>query len=149
VTLASGEIYEAFYSEDRTHTFFHSSSYTGNAIACAAALANLDIFEHEPVTERIRAIAEQHARHLSALRNKPTIKEVRQTGTIAAVELHVPDAGYFAGLGPKLNAFYLRHDVLLRPLGNVVYVLPPYCSTASELKRIYEIIEESLAFVAE
>ena len=68
-------------------------------------------------------------------------------GTIAAIELDVPDGGYFAELGPKLNRFYLERDVLLRTLGNVVYVLPPYCTTAAELDRIYDAIDDSLALV--
>jgi adenosylmethionine-8-amino-7-oxononanoate aminotransferase len=147
VTLATPEIYDAFYSADRSKTFFHSSSFTGNAIACAAAVANLEIWESEPVQERIDAIANHHAVKLPAFRNRPEVLDVRQTGTIAAIELRVPDAGYLASLGPKLNAFYLERDVLLRTLGNVVYVLPPYCMRADELDRIYGLIDESLAFV--
>ncbi len=147
VTLATAEIYDAFYSVDRGKTFFHSSSFTGNAIACAAAVANLEIWESEPVQARIDAIAKHHATHLAAFRNRPEVLDVRQTGTIAAIELRVPDAGYLASLGPKLNAFYLEHDVLLRTLGNVVYLLPPYCVRADDLDRVYGLIDESLALV--
>jgi adenosylmethionine-8-amino-7-oxononanoate aminotransferase len=147
VTLASEEIYDAFYSSDRSHTFFHSSSFTGNAIACAAAVANLDIWDSEPVAARIDAIARYHARALAVLAGRPEIASVRQTGTIAAIELNVPDPGYLATLGPALNAFYLERDVLLRTLGNVVYVLPPYCIKSSELDRVYGAIDESLALV--
>jgi adenosylmethionine---8-amino-7-oxononanoate aminotransferase len=147
VTLASDEIYDAFYSRDRTNTFFHSSSYTGNAIACAAAAANLEIWESEPVAARIGAIAEYHARALQALARRRQVASVRQTGTIAALELRVPEPGYLAELGPKLNAFYLERDVLLRTLGNVLYILPPYCTGAAELDRIYGVIDESLALV--
>ena len=147
VTLATAEIYDAFYSTDRSKTFFHSSSFTGNAIACAAAVANLEIWESEPVQARIDAIANHHATHLAAFRNRPEILDVRQTGTIAAIELRVPDAGYLASLGPTLNAFYLEHDVLLRTLGNVVYLLPPYCVRADDLDRVYGLIDESLALV--
>src|SRR5712664_2764416 len=136
VTLATAEIYESFYATDRAKTFFHSSSYTGNAIACAAALANLEISEREPVAERVRAIADHHMQALAPFRGRAEITDVRQTGTIAAIELLVPDAGYLATLGPKLNAFYLERDILLRALGNVVYLLPPYCVRAGELDRI-------------
>jgi adenosylmethionine-8-amino-7-oxononanoate aminotransferase len=146
-TLASAEIYDAFYSRDRTRTFFHSSSYAGNAIACAAAAANLEIWETEPVTARIGAIADYHARALPAVARRREVASVRQTGTIAALELRVPDPGYLAELGPKLNAFYLERNVLLRTLGNVVYILPPYCTGAAELDRIYGVIDESLALV--
>jgi adenosylmethionine-8-amino-7-oxononanoate aminotransferase len=145
ITLASAEIYDAFYVEDRGKTFFHSTSYAGNAIACAAALASLDIFEREPVAARIKAIADHHARALSGLKNRPEVQHVRQLGTIAALELKVPDSGYLAALGPKLGAFYLGENVLLRPLGNVVYVMPPYCTGEKELDRIYDVIDRSLA----
>src|SRR5690348_3492548 len=147
VTLASEDIYDAFYSDDRAQTFFHSSSYTGNAIACAAALANMDVWEQESVMARIAAIAEFHAHALSGFSKRREVAAVRQCGTIAALELRVPEAGYLAGLGPRLNAFYLENNILLRPLGNVVYVLPPYCTGPAELTRIYEIIDESLALV--
>ena len=147
LTLATEEIYHSFYSTDRAKTFFHSSSFTGNAIACAAALANLEVWENEPVRARIRGIAEYHAQALAEFRGRPEIADARQTGTIAAIELRVRDAGYLAALGPKLNAFYLERDVLLRTLGNVVYLLPPYCVRASELERIYGIIDESLALL--
>ena len=144
-TLATEEIYQSFYSADRRKTFFHSSSYTGNAIACAAAVANLEVWDEEPVFGRIAAISEHHAALLAPFRGRARIADARQTGTIAAIELAVPDAGYLAALGPKLNAFYLERDVLLRSLGNVVYVLPPYCVRAGELDRIYGLIDESLA----
>jgi adenosylmethionine-8-amino-7-oxononanoate aminotransferase len=148
VTLATEEIYDSFYSPDREKTFFHSSSFTGNAIACAAAVANLEIWENEPVRARINAIAEHHGHALVRFRGRSEVADVRQTGTIAAIELRVPDAGYLAALGPRLNAFYLERDVLLRSLGNVVYVLPPYCVRASDLDRIYDAIDDSLPLVA-
>ena len=145
VTLAKREIYAAFYAKDRAKTFFHSSSYTGNAIACAAAVANLEIFAQEPVMERTVRIARQHQQRLVRLKDHPAVASVRQTGTIAAIELGAPDSGYLAGLGPKLQRFYLENDILLRPLGNVVYVLPPYCIDERDLDRIYDVIEASLA----
>jgi adenosylmethionine-8-amino-7-oxononanoate aminotransferase len=143
-TLATREIYDGFYAAERAKMFFHSSSFTGNPIACAAALASLEIWDEEPVFERIAAIAAVHARRLPALRDRPHVAEVRQAGTIAAIELHVPEGGYLASVGQTLYAFYLAHGVLLRPLGNVVYVLPPYCISETDLERIYDVIERSL-----
>lgn len=144
MTLANDEIYEEFYAEDRARTFFHSSSFTGNAIASAAALANLEIWENEPVLSRIASIAAHHKKRLAAFQSRREVAETRQIGTIAAIELRVADGGYLAGLGPRLQRFYLENNILLRPLGNVVYVLPPYCTTPAELDRIYDVIEESL-----
>jgi adenosylmethionine---8-amino-7-oxononanoate aminotransferase len=146
-TLATRALYEAYWSEDRGRMFFHSSSYTGNPIACAAALANLEIWETEPVLDRIGAIAAEHAQRLAALRGREEIADVRQCGTIAAIELRAPNTGYLSALSPRLYDFFLSRGVLLRPIGNVVYVLPPYCISTDELDRIYDVIDESLAAV--
>ena len=145
VTLATRRLYEAFWSEDRGRMFFHSSSYTGNPIACAAALANLEIWETEPVLARIAAIAAQHARRLQALAAQAAVRNVRQCGTIAAFDLDTDASGYLSDLGPRLYRFFLGRDVLLRPLGNVVYLLPPYCITEQELDWIYDVIDDCLA----
>ena len=110
-------------------------------------IASLQIWEREPVAARIEAIGNHHAEAAARFRARPQVKDARTCGTIAAIELDVPDGGYFAELGPKLNRFYLERGVLLRTLGNVVYVLPPYCATLAELDRIYESIEDSLALV--
>jgi adenosylmethionine-8-amino-7-oxononanoate aminotransferase len=146
-TLATREIYNAFYSEERAKTFFHSSSYTGNALACAAANANLKIFSDEPVLERVAAIAAHHATRLKKFEGRNSIVDIRQAGTIAALEIRAAEGGYFSELGTRLGRFYLENDILLRPLGNVVYLLPPYCITAIELDRIYDVIEESLGLI--
>ncbi len=145
VTLATRQLYEAFWSEDRGRMFFHSSSYTGNPIACAAALANLEIWETAPVLARIGAIAAQHGRRLQALAAQAAVRNVRQCGTIAAFDLDTDASGYLSDLGPRLYRFFLGRDVLLRPLGNVVYLLPPYCITEQELDWIYDVIDDCLA----
>ncbi|MCC6473816.1 MAG: adenosylmethionine--8-amino-7-oxononanoate transaminase [Burkholderiales bacterium] len=144
-TLARAEIFAAHRSRDRGKTFFHSSSYTANPIACAAAVANLEVWEHEPVRERIQAIAAHHARRLESLRGDARFSGVRATGTIAALDLAVPDPGYLAGIGPRLAGFFAGRGLLLRPLGNTVYVLPPYCISARDLDQIYEAIDEAAA----
>ena len=148
VTLATAEIFESFRSPDRAKAFFHGHSYTANPIACAAAVANLDLFAREPVFERIAAVAAAHRRGVARLAGLPGVAATRQLGTIAAAELRVPDGGYLSALGPRLYDFYLSRGVLLRPLGNVVYVLPPYCSTEEDLNKAYDAIEESLSLVA-
>lgn len=144
LTLASDDLFYAFYSDDRGRMFFHSTSFTGNPLACAAALASLAIWEDEPVMARIEAIAAHHARRLPEFADRPHVAEVRRLGTIAAIELQAPDAGYLASAGPWLYRFFLDHDVLLRPLGHVVYILPPYCITAEDLDRIYDVIHAAL-----
>lgn len=144
-TLATRRLYEAYLSDDRGRMFFHSSSYTGNPIACAAALANLEIWEREPVLDRIGAITAKHAERLPAFRGREEIADARQCGSIAALELRAPNAGYLSELAPRLYRFFLSRGVLLRPIGNVVYVLPPYCISSDELDGIYDVIDDCLA----
>jgi adenosylmethionine-8-amino-7-oxononanoate aminotransferase len=145
-TICADYIASAFVGADKRLTFWHGHSYTGNPICCAAGIASLKIFENEPVFERIASIASIHAERLAAIREHPIIGDVRQIGSVAAIEIRVDDAGYFSRLKPALYDFYLKHDVLLRPLGNVVYVLPPYCITQEELNRVHDVIAESLDF---
>jgi adenosylmethionine-8-amino-7-oxononanoate aminotransferase len=147
VTLCRRDIFEAHYSSDRRRTFFHSSSFTANPIACAAALANLEIWETEPVRERIATLVERQARHLEPFRNHPRFENVRQTGTITAMDLKTGDSGYLAEIGPRLQGFFRDRQVLLRPLGNTIYVLPPYCVTEEDLGVIYDAIRAAAATV--
>lgn len=143
-TVCADFIAEAFLGDDPAKTFWHGHSYTGNPICCAAGVASLKIFETEPVFERIEAIAQVHEARLARIKDHPAVGNVRQIGTVAAVELEAGDAGYFSQLKPLLYRFYQEHGVLLRPLGNVVYVLPPYCITGEELNRVHDVIAESL-----
>jgi adenosylmethionine---8-amino-7-oxononanoate aminotransferase len=142
VTLCRADIFDAHYSTDRTRTFFHSSSYTANPIACAAALANLEIWEREPVMERIARVAACHTKGLDRFRDDRRFANVRQIGTIAALDIAANDAGYMADIGPRLYQGFLARGLLVRPLGNTIYIMPPYCSTADELDLVYEAIGE-------
>ena len=144
VTLCSDRVEAAFQSENRLHTFYHGHSYTGNALACAAANASLRIFDQEPVFERIAVMAEINSERLAELKKFPQVGEVRQVGTIGAIELRADDAGYLSAMRPKLYQFFLERGVLLRPLGNVVYVLPPYVIAPGELHHVYDVIVEAV-----
>lgn len=139
-TLATREIFLAHYAPDRARAFFHSSSYTANPIACAAALANVRLWLREPMQERITALAAAEDEELAPLRDDARFRNVRRTGTIAAMELADAENGYLAEAGLKLRTFFLAHGVLLRPLGNTIYVLPPYCVTREELALIFRTI---------
>jgi adenosylmethionine-8-amino-7-oxononanoate aminotransferase len=144
-TLCKPDIFAAHFSKDRGHTFFHSSSFTANPIACAAASANLDVWLSEPVLERISGLCALQEQNLAAFRADPRFENVRRLGTIAALDLKVDDPGYMAGLGPELTAFFHGRGILLRPLGNTIYVMPPYCITADELAMVYAAIKEAAA----
>ncbi len=145
VTMATAEIFDAHLSDDRARMFFHSSSYTANPIACAAANANLAIWRDEPVHDRIATLGARQAAHLDRIARLPGVTNPRRIGTIAAVDLQVGDRGYLSDLGPKLLRFFTARDLVLRPLGNTVYVMPPYCIDEADLDAIYAAIEEACA----
>ena len=143
-TLATEDIYRSFCSSDPRRTFFHGHSYTGNPLACAAAIASLEVFGSEPVFERIRTIERIHRERLEAFRACPGVGDTRTIGTVAAIELETADAGYLSAMRPALYRFFLDRGVLLRPLGNVIYVLPPYVITPEELHGVYDLIAEAI-----
>ena len=145
-TAVRGDLFDAFLSDDRRRTFFHGHSFTGNPIACAAALASL-VLLREPACEAARArIEATHRRHLDALGADPRVRAPRVLGTVAAFDLAGDDgtSGYLAPVGRKLAEYALSEGVLLRPLGDACYVLPPYCTTDAELALVYGVIERFL-----
>ena len=144
-TLCTSGIFDAHYSTDRRQTFFHSSSFTANPLACAAASANLQIWKDEPVRERVTMLARLQEELLAPFRHDARFGDIRRLGTITALDLRVSDPGYLAGLGPELARFFLERGLLLRPLGNTIYVLPPYCITPDELSAVYQAIGEAAA----
>ncbi|MBB4154389.1 adenosylmethionine-8-amino-7-oxononanoate aminotransferase [Sphingomonas jinjuensis] len=140
VTMASEPVYAAHYGPERERMFFHSSSYTANPIACAAANANLAIWRDEPVLARIADLAHRHAKRLAALAGATN---PRQLGTITAFEIGSTE-GYLSTRAPRLLAHFRDRDILLRPLGNTLYVMPPYCIDDTDLDTIYAAIADVL-----
>jgi len=147
-TLSTSEIFDAHFSTDRSRTFFHSSSYTANPIACAAACANIEIWQTEPVAGRIETLAGWHSERLARFRDDPRFINLRQQGTIAALDLAVEQTGYLSDAGPKIKAFFRERGVLLRPLGNVIYLMPPYCITPADLDIAYDAIDAVADMIA-
>ena len=144
VTMATEPIYAAHLSSDRACMFFHSSSYTANPIACAAAAANLEIWSDEPVLERVTRLAQRQRGHLDALAALDGVYSARALGTVTAVELGDANGTYLSHAALTLSAVFRERNVLLRPLGNTVYVMPPYCIGDDDLREIYAAIEQAL-----
>lgn len=142
-TLATSRIFDAHSSTDRSRLFYHSSSYTANAIACAAAAANLAIWREEDVLGRIAALSQGIEQRLGCLAQHPAFANPRQLGTIAAIDLVAKDAGYLSDLSPRLRAFFLENGLLLRPLGNTIYLMPPYCLDADQLDHIFALVSKA------
>lgn len=143
VTMASEPVFEAHLSPDRARMFFHSSSYTANPTACAAANANIAIWQDEPVIERIATLVERQAAHLARLEGHRLVRNPRQSGTITAFEVGEAN-GYLSDLAPSMLAMFRDRGVLLRPLGNTIYTMPPFCMEPHRLERVYEAIGEVL-----
>ncbi len=139
-TLCTSDIYQSFYHKDKSKMFFHSSSFTGNPLVCAAACASLKIWQEEDVIGRIDTIAQSHAHAALDFGNNDNFTNIRQKGTMLAMDLKVEDGGYLSEIQPKLYDYFLSNGVLLRPLGNTIYILPPYCTDEDDLQAIYNVI---------
>jgi adenosylmethionine-8-amino-7-oxononanoate aminotransferase len=128
-TVATERMYEAFLSDDRAKTFFHGHSFTANPLACAVAIASLDLFAEGDVLGRVRRLEAQMTAALAPLSRLESVADVRVLGGVGAIELRTGAGGYLDGIGPRLAAEFLQRGLLLRPLGNVLYFMPPYVIT--------------------
>ena len=149
-TLTTSRIYKSFLSEDRGKTLFHGHSYTANALACAVALENLDILEEENILGRIARMEQLFAERLEKLQDLPVVSNTRFIGSLAALDVQTATTdggGYLDAIGPKLSAEFLEHNILLRPLGNVLYFLPPYVITDDEIHYVFDTIEQVLGAI--
>lgn len=146
VTTCTAEIYEAFYSDDLNKALFHGHSFTASPLACTAALASLDLLLQEETQQKIVNIVEQHQLFVNQIKNHPKVKAIRQCGTILALEWKTnEETSYFSDMHEKLYPYFLNHGILLRPLGNIIYLVPPYCLTTEDLNYIYKIILQALS----
>lgn len=145
LTTCSQQVYDAFLSEDRLKTLFHGHSYTANPVACSAALASMDLFIDESTQKNTRRIEDNHRLFAQRIKDHPKVRTIRQTGTIVALEWETgDDTSYFNSLRDRLYNYFLDAGIILRPLGNVLYILPPYCISDEQLSYIYGKIEIAL-----
>jgi adenosylmethionine-8-amino-7-oxononanoate aminotransferase len=136
VTTCTRRIYDAFLSEDKMKTFFHGHSYTANPIACAAGIASLELFEKEETLLRVLHLEAKHKAFAEKLKGHKALKELRLLGVILVLELN-GDTSYFNSIRDKAYSFFLEKGILIRPLGNVIYLMPPYCISDPDLDYIY------------
>ena len=145
VTSCAEEIYNAFISDDKNKTFYHGHSYTGNPIACAAANASLYLLEKPETWKQIEIISGFFAKMKKKFKDNSAIIDCRQTGTILALELKTDEGtSYLNPLSERLTAFYFKRGIIVRPLGNILYFIPPYCINEKELKQLETVTEEML-----
>ncbi|MBB4642220.1 adenosylmethionine--8-amino-7-oxononanoate transaminase [Rhizorhapis suberifaciens] len=143
VTLANDPIFEAHYSTDRRDLFYHSSSYTANPIACAAAAANLAIWREEDVLGRIAKLSSQMRSLMTRFDDGLHFENSRQIGAIAALDIKTERSGYLSDVAPQLRDFFLKRGILLRPLGNSIYAMPPYAIGEDSLEILFDAITEA------
>lgn len=144
VTACTEEIFNAFLSDQLSQAFLHGHSYTANPLACSAALASLDLLLDNHCTLQRRMIEACHRKFCDQWRHHPNLKRCEYLGTILALEYRAESSSYFQSIRNRLYHFFLSKGILLRPLGNVLYILPPYCIQEDELKGIYDHIIFSL-----
>jgi adenosylmethionine-8-amino-7-oxononanoate aminotransferase len=147
VTACTEQIHEAFVDEDKRKTFFHGHSFTANPLACSAALASLDLLEKKECLDNIERIVQQHREFVEVLKKKKdelNVCNIRQCGTIIAFEVNDPNNNYISSIKEIFTEKALKKGVYLRPLGNTVYIMSPYCITARELQKVYAVILETL-----
>ena len=144
VTACTLDIFDAFYDEDRTKMLYHGHSFTANPTICAAALASLDLLLEENCTESRNMIIDAHQKFAAAIRGHSALSDTRQTGTILAFELKTDTASYHTSIRDVMYRFFLSKKVIMRPLGGIIYILPPYCISNDELQYIYACIREFL-----
>ena len=144
-TSATAQVYNAFLSDDKSKMFLHGHSYTGNPLACVVAKASLDLLQEDDTWTAIKRISTQHHQFVSNVMNHPHVEDARALGVVLAVSVKSgSEESYFNYLRDKLYNFFIHRKILLRPLGNVIYIMPPYCITDEELNMVYTAISDLL-----
>ena len=145
VTLCTDAVYEAFYSDDVRHALYHGHSYTANPIACAAALASLDLLLTDECAQARAMVADAHRAFADEMTTHAKIENVRTCGTILAMTIRTSSGShYLSQERDRIYHYFLNRGVLLRPIGNVLYLIPPYCISAAQLQQIYAHIRDFL-----
>jgi adenosylmethionine-8-amino-7-oxononanoate aminotransferase len=135
-TICQEAIYEAFLSEDIDRALIHGHSYTGNPLGCAAGLASLELLQNETTQQQIRYIEASHGELSRRLQALEGVEKVRTCGTLLAFDVRT-QVGYGSLLSQNWRAIFMERGLLIRPLGRVIYLLPPYCITKEDLQRAY------------
>jgi len=150
VTAFTKEISKEFESSQASKTFYHGHSFTGNPISCTAALASLDLFELENTFEKITTLRNNHLDFADQLDLHEMVSDVRVCGSILAFDVKTEYNEYFYTnpLKQILTGYFLEQGIIMRPLGNVVYIIPPYCITGESLNKVYQAIHKCLEFVS-
>lgn len=146
ITSCSQAIYDAFYSDDLKKGLFHGHTYSGNPLACTAALAGIELLQSEDIQKHIERITNSHKAFSDRISKHPKVKNIRQKGIIFALDLNIEMERY-GNLRDKLFNFFMNRGVYLRPLGHTIYIQAPYVITNKQLDKVYRVIEDALEIV--
>jgi adenosylmethionine-8-amino-7-oxononanoate aminotransferase len=147
VTSFSQEIYTVFFDNDINKALFHGHTFTANPLGCAIALASINLYESEFIQTQLQMIAASHLAFVKELNQNEKVKNLRTLGPILAFEVVAENDGYYGNLRNKLYAFFIDNGFIIRPVGNTIYILPPYISTPEELENIYEVLRGVLLII--
>ena len=148
ITTFTQEIFDAFYDEDINKALFHGHTFTANPTGCAAALASLSLLQTQEMQDNIARINKRHLFFQKQIESHPKVTTTRVLGVIFALEIQTESAAsYYGTLRNKLYNFFIENGIILRPVGNIVYILPPYIITDEQLQKVYEVVEKALEIV--
>ena len=148
ITTFTQQIFDGFYDDDTNKALFHGHTFTANPTGCAAALASLTLLQSEVMQSNIQRIHQKHLAFQNKIKTHPKVKTTRVLGVIFALEIQTENQeSYYGTMRNKLYNFFIENGVILRPVGNIVYVLPPYIMTDSQLDKVYQVVENALEMV--
>lgn len=148
ITTFTQDLFDAFYSDDINKALFHGHTFTANPTGCAAALASLELLQTNEMQQNLERINQSHLQFQKKIENHPKVKTTRVLGVIIAIELKTESQeSYYGTLRNKLYDFFIENGVILRPIGNIIYILPPYIITNNQLNKVYETVEKSFNII--
>ena len=148
ITTFTQDLFDAFYDEDINKALFHGHTFTANPTGCAAALASLELLQTSEMQANIVRVNKSHLKFQERIKNHPKVTTTRVLGVIFALEIKTESsASYYGTLRNKLYDFFIENGVILRPVGNIVYILPPYIITDEQLQKVYQVVENVLEIV--
>lgn len=148
ITTFTQEIFDGFYDDDTNKALFHGHTFTANPTGCAAALASISLLQTYEIQENIKHINQSHLAFENKIKSHPKVKTTRVLGVIFALEIKTDSQeSYYGTLRNKLYNFFIENGIILRPVGNIVYILPPYVISKNQLQKVYQTIEKALEIV--
>lgn len=148
ITTFTQEVFDGFYDDDTNKALFHGHTFTANPTGCAAALASIALLQTSEIQQRIARVNENHLVFQNKIKNHPKVKTTRVLGVIFALEIKTEtQESYYGTMRNKLYNFFIENGVILRPVGNIIYILPPYIISQNQLEKVYATIEKALEII--